>query len=130
MADTTDPVSIKFCNEQLRPSMDRLAGALADGAILVQQYAAKGIGSRMGHPVGLLASQTPPDLTSVSGNVVDGAGTGADGRNPISNQDVAMTLWAVNYLLGLCGQSLTFGSGGPSASSAALAGKVCVNPRT
>jgi len=83
MANITDVNAVKFCNEQVRPSADRIMQFYWWCKGLQVQWASQG-----------LAAKIPNDATAL---VVDGSAT--DGRTPITGADVIAMLTNLQNLV-------------------------------
>jgi hypothetical protein len=84
MANITDPSAVKFCNEQIRPSADKLVQLYWFLKAVKQQYLA--------NPA--LATLIPNDGTAV---VVDGSAQ--DGRIQITGADAQAIITNLNSLI-------------------------------
>lgn len=80
-----DPQVVKFCNESLRPTADKLVAALYAATALVQAYDATGIAAKLGTD------------DTFSNMIEDGSAT--DGRPPISAGGVKLTVENIRTLL-------------------------------
>lgn len=72
MAEITNPEAVRFCNERVRSSADRLAQLYYEAKATYQEWTANSLGT--------IIAYDNADL------VVDGSAT--DGRHPISGVDV------------------------------------------
>jgi hypothetical protein len=104
-----DPQVVKFCNEAVRPTADKLVAALYAAQALVDSYDATGVAAKLG---------TDETFT----NWIDD-GSASDGRPTISAGGVALTVESIRGLLAQLNSTQT-----PSGLSLAQ-GVISISPR-
>ena len=120
MDSVTDARAIKFANERLRPLADLTARLFAEAAAALAEYEAKGLAPLFGLPADALTIDAPPNYAAITPLAI-ADGSPADGRTPILNVEVLMSLRMEKF----------FGALGAQDGGAAmkLALKIAVNPR-
>jgi len=98
----TDPQSVKFCNEEIRPLADSIARNFAVMQTILASWAAKGMAA-----------------TIIDDSSVIADGSAADGRTQITGADVCALIALATTLVGM-------GTGQNSAIPTVL--KIAVNP--
>lgn len=117
-----DPVSTRFLNEQVRPLADRLAGLLPLPDAFVAMFDAKGIGTLLNIPPGLLTQAAPlvdADYATVSGDILDD-GRAAEGITQLTARDVLAFFRIMRFLGAMLDSD-------PMVQQVAF--KIAVNPR-